>query len=701
MKIPRKFFGLPMQKAISLSMAVYLVIYSAFPLILLQPAKAEEPSGTGPEITMTDNTVITETPTPTATVTPTTTPEVDEGMSLLAIDPSIPTPTNLGWNLSTASSTPNEIPLDLKCSDGVVNYTNVNSVSMNWSAVNGENIKYQREVTYPAGNVGYFYADINYTPFSTFGSLTGIEGLWQTRVRSFIDGNSNNVIDPEENTSEWSNNCQIRFDITAPSAPIITNPTLDYINTYPILNAWTIPSDDSGIDYYRVEYSYDDGHTFSDAPYRITDVNYRNHVPALTEQGGVQFRVQAYDNAGNVSEWSEWEHYFYDVTAPTTTVTGIDSLWHNTSVTLNFACVDLGGSECFETYYSIDGADFVMGNSVILTESGMHVVSYYSVDNAGNVENTITDPQTVNIDTIAPVIPTGLHFDNVARTETIDCGDFLSALVPVIPDWDDYDVLTDNSFSHYEYTSFLPNGSIGLNEKPLFTSELLNNWSPPADGSYGYAVRSVDIAGNKSDWALVSKTLEGSCQIKYDTVAPDVQLTSPTTNLLSGSVDIRGTVLDANPMRYYLVIQDSTGTTIAGPGVVYDSNSFTDKLFFTWDTSAFPDGTYTIKLEARDLAWNKDSGSFHWMTVSIDNTAPFLSLPDDFSVEATSLDGAIVTYEASAVDEAGGPVDLVCNPPSGSQFEMGDTTVECTARDQLGNSTSGNFMVTVEDTTYP
>jgi len=100
------------------------------------------------------------------------------------------------------------------------------------------------------------------------------------------------------------------------------------------------------------------------------------------------------------------------------------------------------------------------------------------------------------------------------------------------PDWDD--MTGDPTFSRYEYTSFWPDGSIGLDEQVLTVSELDNSWMPPTDGAYGYAIRSVDFAGNKSDWAISAKTLGGSCQIIYNTPQ------APTTGTLIVNKDTVG-----------------------------------------------------------------------------------------------------------------------------------------------------------------
>ncbi|MFA5925545.1 MAG: hypothetical protein WC831_01305 [Parcubacteria group bacterium] len=144
-------------------------------------------------------------------------------------------------------------------------------------------------------------------------------------------------------------------------------------------------------------------------------------------------------------------------------------------------------------------------------------------DNVGNF-SAWSNFGKVTIDTHTPAKPTGLKFQSQDRTKDFACG----ASVPLqvaIPDWDD--VTSDPTFSHYEYTSFQPDESIGLNERVLNVSELNNSWMPPAEGAYGYAVRSVDKADNKSDWALSAKTLAGSCQIIYDSTAPTVDLFFP------------------------------------------------------------------------------------------------------------------------------------------------------------------------------
>lgn len=181
-----------------------------------------------------------------------------------------------------------------------------------------------------------------------------------------------------------------------------------------------------------------------------------------------------------------------------------------------------------------------------------------------------------------------------------------------------------------------------LSEVDIFYE--FSNDGDPADGGMLYDGTCVEvpdgnpthfqaIAVNKanSDWK--SNIVSG--QFKVDTQCPFVKITNPDGgDILSGAVEIRGTVTDANPHHYWLVIENSSGTKIAGPGTVNYSNSFTDKKFFDWDTTAVADGNYKIKLEARDAAGNKcpdlapvpsdpnnPDDSMDWISVTVNNTS--------------------------------------------------------------------------------
>ena len=113
--------------------------------------------------------------------------------------------------------------------------------------------------------------------------------------------------------------------------------------------------------------------------------------------------------------------------------------------------------------------------------------------------------------------------------------------------------------------------------------------------------------------------------------------------------------------------------------------------------SSFSVGTTTtVNCSATDSIGDSASGSF---SVKVeDTTAPFLSLPASFSVEVVGVVSAPnVTYTATATDGA----TPSCGPTSGSTFPYGPTTVNCSASDTFGNTRTGSFAVTVQDTVPP
>ncbi len=79
-----------------------------------------------------------------------------------------------------------------------------------------------------------------------------------------------------------------------------------------------------------------------------------------------------------------------------------------------------------------------------------------------------------------------------------------------------------------------------------------------------------------------------------------------------------------------------------------------------------------------------------FVVVVTDTMPPALTLPPNLSSASH-----VVTFTASATDNIDGPVPVDCEPPSGSTFPDGETTVQCVAQDAHANYASGTFTVTV------
>jgi hypothetical protein len=83
-------------------------------------------------------------------------------------------------------------------------------------------------------------------------------------------------------------------------------------------------------------------------------------------------------------------------------------------------------------------------------------------------------------------------------------------------------------------------------------------------------------------------------------------------------------------------------------------------------------------------------------TFPADTIAPVFGAVSNITVEATSFNGANVTFVLPiANDNLDATVPVVCVPPPGSFFPVGATAVTCTATDVAGNTGMTSFLVTV------
>ena len=79
----------------------------------------------------------------------------------------------------------------------------------------------------------------------------------------------------------------------------------------------------------------------------------------------------------------------------------------------------------------------------------------------------------------------------------------------------------------------------------------------------------------------------------------------------------------------------------------------------------------------------------------VDTIAPTLVVPSDMEIQSDNERGARVTFIVQAVDNVDTELEVICDPPSGKIFPIGETDVLCVVTDVAGNSSYDSFVVNV------
>ena len=195
----------------------------------------------------------------------------------------------------------------------------------------------------------------------------------------------------------------------------------------------------------------------------------------------------------------------------------------------------------------------------------------------------------------------------------------------------------------------------------------------------GTVIASI-AAGVAHDAATNGNTASTSTDstVTYDTVAPVV---TPPVDLTVEATSSDGAIVTFPAAT----ATDAVGVT----SLTYSQDSGT----------TFPIGATTVTVTAKDAADN--TGTTTFIVTVADTTAPAVTPLVDLTVEATSSDGAIVTFPAATATDAVGVTSLTYSQDSGTTFPIGATTVTVTAKDAADNTGTTTFIVTVADTTAP
>lgn len=303
-------------------------------------------------------------------------------------------------------------------------------------------------------------------------------------------------------------------------------------------------------------------------------------------------------------------------------------------------------------------------------------------------------------DSQSPAQPTPSKQYSLSPVSVTDCGAgaYLTALSPVLVSWQDSveawlgdgmldapPAYTDQSQPVSYLQTLVPvleQWQIAINDSLGDTViDTVPDFDPSTKSVPGYL---VDLSNMLGAWKAALEThrdmvfLASPPVFEPDTTAPLVYCIADTT---VGCADTNGVAVSFEVT--------ATDDCDRSPGVTCDPPS----------GSKFYIGETLVTCTAVDSSGNSAECSF---TVTVEAAEPpVITCPGDIVAECTGPEGTVVEFEATATSECDDSVDVSCDPPSGSAFPLGETTVTCTATDSFGNSVECTFTVTVEDTQPP
>ena len=401
--------------------------------------------------------------------------------------------------------------------------------------------------------------------------------------------------------------------------------------------------------------------------------------------GVYDLRVNVTDVAGNQAFSNVVASRRVDNTKPTTTHDAPGG-WQPSAVTVTLSASD-AGSGVSNTTYSVDGGSAQSGSSVNVSGDGIHTISFFSTDVAGNVESPQT--ATVMVDTTPP--------DPGAS----DPGNYLRGTVTLTANptggGGGGAEVTEVEFQH-KLSSAATWTSLGVDTTGADNPPYTAFWAttPADDGSWDLRFIVRDEAGNENMVDLASKIV--------DNTAPTGSLSSPLAgSTVSGNATLGVSASDANPIASveYFVGGGSVGASTSAPFQV------------GWNSAATGDGSTSISAVITDVAGNSTgTGS---VGVTVDNFAPTVSLaglPGNVSGSVglsagASGDTTQVTFQRRPAGGGGWTtVGTSGGAPWSATFDTtmvpdGDYELRAIAVDAGANSGTSNVVSTRVDNTDP
>ena len=376
--------------------------------------------------------------------------------------------------------------------------------------------------------------------------------------------------------------------------------------------------------------------------------------------GAAGVEVTSQDAAGNVTTVTDGGSVVVDTVAPTVVIgSEASSNGNSAQATVGDVITETFTSTDPVTAVTIDGHAATVhtlgGNNYSATYTvhagdgnGLAGISITSTDAAGNV-TTVTNPGSVTVDTVAPVVAAIGEASNNATTTLAKAGD----------------VITETITSTDPVTSVLIDGNAatvhhgaGNNYTATYTVQ-----SGDTNGAAGVSITATDAAGNAT-------TVTAAGTVTVDTVAPVVHLTSEVSNNATTTLAKAGDVITET----FTSTDTVTGVTIDGNAATVHHGAGNNYTATYTVLTNDPNGAAGVVVTSHDTAGNvtiaSDGGSVVVDTIapavvdggeaSNNHNSTALAKPGDVITEtftATStdtVDGVVIDGQTATVHALGG-----------------------------------------------
>lgn len=349
------------------------------------------------------------------------------------------------------------------------------------------------------------------------------------------------------------------------------------------------------------------------------------------EGSGLRSTATVSDRAGNHTT-ADSVPVDIDRTAPTTGANA-PSAWQHSAVTVTLHAAD-GLSGVDATYYTIDDGSRHQGTSLTIGTEGVHSLTYWSVDQAGNVESAKST--TVKVDLTKPTVthtttpaPNASGWNNTPVTVHFDCTDALSGVADCS---DDTTLSTDGEGQQVTGNAHDHAG----NSQDDSATVSIDTVKPTITGA-------PDRVANAHDWYDADVTVSYTCSDALSGIkdcSPKVDLGEGKNQKVKGTAtDTAGNSADATVDDINV---DETAPTLSGAptAAANPAGWYNGDVTIKWtagdalsgvdgpvpgDSVISAEGTHlTASAAVQDLAGNQTSADSP--AVRIDRTAPTTSV---------------------------------------------------------------------------